>query len=130
MFCEDNRRYNLEVLGWMATYTVLLLASIYVLRAHPALWPPLRVALALVPVVPLFGVLNVAMRKFREADELQKKITSEGIMFGFGVAAIVTLSYGFLDVNDVVPPLSFVWVWPILGFGWGVGVVIARRRYR
>jgi hypothetical protein len=84
----------------------------------------------LTPVIPLFGILNLGMRKFREADELQKKITAEGIVFGFGVTTIFTLSFGFLQVNDLAPDVSFTWVWPILGGSWIVGQLLARRRYQ
>lgn len=116
--------------GWIFAYAALVVLGVAALHYLPFAWPPLRVLISLLPVIPLFGILNLGMRKFREADELQKKITAEGIMFGFGVATIVTLSYGFLQINDLAPEVSFTWVWPILGAGWIVGQLLARRRYQ
>jgi hypothetical protein len=131
MFCQDSRKYQIEMAVWMAGYCVLLFGSIYLLKGHSTMWRPLYVIVALLPVLPLFGVLNLSMRKFRESDELQKKITAEGIMFGFGVTAILTLSLGFLQANDAAPQdISYVWVWPLLGFGWLIGQVLAKARYR
>jgi hypothetical protein len=120
----------IEMAVWMGAYIGLLFLSIAILNNHGVTSRPLHVVVALLPVIPLFGVLNLSMRKFREADELQKKIISEGIIFGFGVTAIVTLSYGFLQLNADAPSISFIWVWPLLGGGWVVGQVLARFRYQ
>jgi hypothetical protein len=130
MFCRPSIRYVIEMLVWMSLYAGLLYLSIAVLRNHAITSEPLHVIVALLPVFPLFGVLSLSMRKFREADELQKKIIGEGIMFGFGLTAIITLSYGFLQLNADAPPISFIWVWPMLGFGWVVGQILARFRYQ
>ena len=131
MLCQDSRKNTIEMAAWMALYVALLFGSIYALKGHSAMWHPLYVAIALLPMLPLFGVLNLSMRKFRAADELQKKIIAEGIMFGFGVTAILTLSLGFLQANDAAPQdISFVWVWPVLGAGWIVGQLLAKARYR
>jgi hypothetical protein len=131
MICRPNRKHMLEMTAWMAVYVALLFGSIYLLKGHSTMWRPLYLVIALLPMIPLFGVLNLSMRKFREADELQKKIIAEGIMFGFGVTAILSLSLGFLQVNDAAPQdISFIWVWPLLGFSWGVGQILAKLRYR
>jgi hypothetical protein len=130
MFCFPSRRYTIEIFIWMSIYIGLLYFSIAVLRNHAVTSQSVHVIVALLPVVPLFGVLNLSMRRFRQADELQKKIISEGIMFGFGLTAIVTLSYGFLQLNADAPPISFVWVWPLLASGWVVGQILARFRYQ
>jgi hypothetical protein len=125
-----DRPTKVAMFGWIFTYAVLVVLSVAALHYLSVPWLPLRLLVALLPVVPLFGILNLGMHKFREADELQKKITAEGITFGFGVTTIVTLSYGFLQANDLAPDVSFTWVWPILGAGWIVGQLLARRRYQ
>jgi hypothetical protein len=128
MFCDP--RSKAMMFGWWAAYAVLLVLSIVALHFTSPPWPVLKVAIALVPTIPLFGILNGSMNGYRQADELQKRIIAEGIMFGFGTTAILTLSYGFLQANDLAPDVSFTWVWPILGAAWLVGMLIARRRYQ
>ena len=113
----------------MGIYMVLLFASTYAVQMPMFAWRPLRIVVTLLPVLPLFGVLGVSMRKYRESDELQRKIQAEGIIFGFGLTAIVTLTYGFLQANADAPAISYVWVWPLLAVGWVIGMLIARRRY-
>lgn len=125
-----DRPTKVAMFSWIFAYAALLALSIAALHNLTLPWPLLRVLIALLPVIPLFGMLNLGMRKFRAADELQKKIAAEGIMFGFGVTTIVTLAYGFLQANDLAPEVSFTWVWPILGAGWLVGNLLARRRYQ
>jgi hypothetical protein len=90
---------------------------------------PARAVLGLSPMIAGFGILNLMMRRYREQDELQKKIMAEGIMFGFGATAILTFSYGFLQRWVGFPDLSYFYVWPVLAFSWVVGGWIARRRY-
>jgi hypothetical protein len=125
-----DRPTKIAMFGWLFAYAALVVISVAVLHYLTLPWRALHVLIALLPVVPLFGILNLGLRKFREADELQKKITAEGIMFGFGVTTIVTLSYGFLQLNDLAPDVSFTWVWPILGASWFAGQLLARRRYQ
>ena len=66
---------------------------------------------------------------FRELDELQRRIQLEGLAFGFTATAVLTLSYGFLQ-NAGLPQVNWVWVWPVMGACWSLGLAIARRRYR
>jgi hypothetical protein len=122
-------QFKLKMLAWVAVYALLVLGSVAVLHFTSVPGVTLRVLIALLPVIPLFALLSLGMQSYRKRDELQKKIISEGIMFGFGAAAIVTLSYGFLQMNDLAPDVQFVWVWPILGSGWIGGLILARQRY-
>jgi hypothetical protein len=124
-----NRRYSLELAVWLAIYAVLLVGSIAILDRNLVTWMPARAALGLSPMIAGFGILNLMMRRYREQDELQKKIMAEGIMFGFGATAILTFSYGFLQRWVGFPDLSYFYVWPVLAFSWVVGGWIARRRY-
>ncbi len=114
---------------WMGLYVGLLFLSIWLVHVPAFSFRPLHIAVTVLPVLPLFGVLGISMRKYRVSDELQKKIMAEGIIFGFGLTAIITLTLGFLQMSDEVPRVSYIWVWPILAMGWLIGTVIARLRY-
>jgi hypothetical protein len=125
----STRRYNLELTLWFVLYAVLLVGSLTLLDRHVVEWTPARIVLGLSPMIAAFGILNLSMRKYRSQDELQKKIMSEGIVFGFGATAILTFSYGFLQRTAGFPDVSWFFVWPVLAATWVIGGWIARRRY-
>lgn len=69
------------------------------------------------------------MRYFSRMDELQRRIQLEAFAFSFGVTGIVTFSYGLL-VNVGFPPISWVWIFPLMIALWGIGAGVATRRYQ
>jgi hypothetical protein len=85
--------------------------------------------IAVLPVLPALVIPVAAAYFFRTIDELQRKIQLEGLAFGFIAAAVLTLTYGFLG-NAGLPQPNWVWVWPVMGACWAVGLALARGRYR
>ncbi len=122
-----ERQYRREFLSAMAAYVVVVIVSITLINISPstAWW---RVPLALTPVIPaIFGIIAY-MRFVGRMDELQRRIQFEGLAFGFGVAGILTFSYGFLE-NVGFPHINLLWVFPLMIALWGIGTGIAARRY-
>jgi ABC-type cobalamin transport system permease subunit len=122
------RRYTLGILFASLLYAIALVISIYLLKHHnpPA---PQKYLIAILPVVPALWMPAIVLRFFREIDELQRRIQLEGLAFSFTATAVLTLAYGFLE-NAGLPRLNWVWVWPIMGVCWSLGLAIAHRRYR
>lgn len=122
------RRYHLGILTASALYAVALVISVYLLKHYnPA--APQKYLVAILPVLPALWIPAVVLRLFRELDELQRRIQLEGLAFGFTATAVLTLSYGFLQ-NAGLPQVNWVWVWPVMGVCWSLGLAISRRRYR
>jgi hypothetical protein len=120
-------RYILSILGSMLVYVFVLAVSLSLLKhSVPSPW---KFVIAALPMLPALWVPLAAVRFFRELDELQKQVQLEGLAFGFIAAAVLTLTYGFLQ-NAGLPEVSWVWVWPVMAVGWMTGVVCARWRYR
>jgi ABC-type cobalamin transport system permease subunit len=122
------RRYTLGILTASLLYAIALVISIYLLKHHNPVGPQ-KYLIAILPVLPALWIPAVVLRFFRELDELQRRIQLEGLAFGFTATAVLTLSYGFLQ-NAGLPQVNWVWVWPIMGVCWSLGLAIARRRYR
>lgn len=121
------RTYLIQFGAATIVYVVLLIVSIGLIQANPnASW---RYAVAVLPVIPaIFGALAL-VRYVGKIDELQRRIQLDGFAFSFGVTAILTFTYGFLE-NAGLPPISFIWVLPLMIFLWGIGTAIASARYR
>jgi ABC-type cobalamin transport system permease subunit len=122
------RRYTVGILTASVLYAVALLISVYFLKHHNPLAPQ-KYLVAILPVLPALWIPAVVLRFFRELDELQRRIQLEGLAFGFTATAVLTLSYGFLQ-NAGMPQISWIWVWPVMGACWALGLAISRRRYR
>ncbi len=121
------KKYRAGIFGATTVYAVAVLASVRWLQHNPS--APWKYGIAVLPVLPALFVPLAAVRLFREMDELQRQIQLEGLAFGFICAAVLTLTYGFLQ-NAGMPEVSWIWVWPVMGICWIIGLVAARRRYR
>ena len=127
MMKTAGKQYVREFGLAMVVYVITVIVSITLINISPstAWW---RIPLALVPVIPaIFGVIAY-MRFVGRIDELQRRIQFEGLAFGFGVAGILTFSYGFLE-NVGFPHINLLWVFPLMIALWGIGLGIAARRY-
>ncbi|OAI57810.1 hypothetical protein AYO47_07580 [Planctomyces sp. SCGC AG-212-M04] len=122
-----GRSYVWSVLGAVLLYAIALVISLRWL--HDAPGPPWKYFIAVLPVLPALWIPLAAVRLSRQLDELQQRIQLEGLAFGFACSAVLILTYGFLQ-NAGLPELSWIWVWPVMGGCWIVGLLAARQRYR
>jgi hypothetical protein len=110
----------------MGIYAILLIASVLLIRATPgAMW---NIPLAVLPVAPLIYGLLAFLHFFDYLDEMHKQIHLRALAFASAGTALLTFSYGLLE-NAGLPQLSWVWVFPLIIFLWGIGTALASRRY-
>jgi len=119
-------RYIIEFSGAMLAYVVLLPLSIYAYRAVDQ--DALRAIIAVVPVVPTILGLVAILRSIRRMDELERRVHFEAVAFAFAATALLTFTYGLLENVDF-PRISLTWILPLMVALWGLGQVVARRRY-
>lgn len=128
--CVDTaaaRKYKIRMLVVSAAYVALTYASVRWLHRQPPL--PWRYLIAILPVLPIFLMPALVIELLRNLDELQRKIQLDALGFAFAATALSTLTYGFLQ-NAGLPQLNWIWVWPIMGAFWIIGLLAARWRYR
>lgn len=111
----------------MAVYMIAVIASSYLLNKIPD--GTLRIALALLPVLPMIAVATLVIRHIRHLDELARKVHLEVLAVGFVGTALITFSYGFLETAGF-PRLSMFMVWSLMAPLWAAGSFFAWRRYR
>ena len=125
---KTSRRYLVEFGGGMVAYAVVLAGAMTLLNNTDA-GSGWRVPLALAPMVPVVFVLFAFVRYFGRIDELQRRVQLEALAFAFGGTALLTFSYGFLQLVGF-PQVSWFFVWPIMAVLWMAGKARADRRYR
>ena len=123
-----SKQYVKELVTTLVVYGATLVGSIELLT-HGDVARPWRDLVALSPMLPAAATAWIVLRELRRMDELQRRIQLEALGFSFAGTAILTFSYGFLEGLGY-PRLSMFSVWPILAVLWGVGLALARRRYR
>ncbi|HET8984654.1 MAG TPA: hypothetical protein VFN03_02735 [Trueperaceae bacterium] len=92
--------------------------------------PWVAVALVLVPMA--FAVWGMAgwLTAVRTFDELRQKIFAEAGLISFGVTAVATFTYGFLENYLGLPRLSMFFVFPFMAFCYSLSLPFVFRRYR
>ena len=121
------KKYFIEFSIAMASYVALLLLSMFLLKSMDGA-SPFRTPVALMPMIPAVGILWVVIRQLRVMDELQRKIQFEALSWAFGLTAVTTFSYGFLETVGF-PKLSYFLVWPVMSAFWIIALIASKKRY-
>tara|TARA_R110001583_G_scaffold106092_5_gene254182 strand:- start:6613 stop:6942 length:330 start_codon:yes stop_codon:yes gene_type:complete len=108
---------------------VVLVASLFALNQFQDADFVSRAIITLSPIIPAAFMCWAVVRKLRRLDEMQLRIQFEALGFAFAASALLTFSYGFME-NIGAPHLPWLWVWPVMGLMWIVGLMIAKHRYQ
>jgi hypothetical protein len=121
--------YRTQILFGLAmlAYLMVLVGSVTVLQENGN--APWRYYIAVLPVLPAGLVIYLFVRALRHLDELQKRIQTQAFGFSFGVTALVTFTYGFLE-GVGLPHLNWTYVLPLMAVFWGLGTAFFTLRYR
>lgn len=125
---RTNRTLGILVL-WGASYIAARLA----LDVDWNLGPPwLRLAAALLPLVPTVLALRAIAAAIRESDELERRIHLEALALAYPVAILLLMTLGLLElaVGLNLQDWSYRHVWIYLPLFYFVGLAIAWRRYK
>lgn len=124
-----HKRYQREFWPAMLAYVVIMFL----------LWPLLpqvrnellKIALALLPVLPVLLVVRAMVRLVLGSDELEQRIHLIGLAIAATVVSTLSLVGGFLAASGVVKldGAILLWVWPILVVMYAAGRGWASRRY-
>ncbi|MBB6188270.1 hypothetical protein [Rhodanobacter sp. MP7CTX1] len=124
-----HQRYQREFWPAMAAYVaVMFLLWPLLPRVHDG-W--LKIALALLPVVPVVFVVRAMLRLARGGDELEQRIHLIGLAIAATVVSTLSLVGGFLAAANIIKldGSILIWVWPTLVVVYAAGRSWASRRY-
>lgn len=126
----QTKQYLREFIYSMIAYVLTLIPSIMLISFFADY--PLNLAIivaALAPVVPVVFMIYFFLRYLSRIDELQQRIQLLAIGFAAGTTSMLAFSYGFLE-NVGFPPISLMWVFPVMVVLWGIGLAFISRRYK
>ncbi len=123
------KSFNREMAAAMALYILVLLTSQFALLYLADASFELRTVIALLPIIPVGLFCWTIVRDMRRLDEMYLRIQFEALGFAFAASALLTFTYGFLETVGA-PHFPWLWVWPVMGLMWMIGLRFAKRRYQ
>ncbi len=123
-----QRAYVRRAVPLMLAYGFALAISI---RVHHMLAPsgPLAVALAILPAVPLIGVVWAMGRLLvEEQDEYLRSLHVRQFMIATGFMLVSTCIWGFLESFELVPNVPMYWAFILWCAGLGIGTLVNELR--
>jgi hypothetical protein len=93
---------------------------------------PMRIAVALAPLLPFLLFFGVLLFSMRGMDELHRKVQMEALAIAYPLAVLLLMVLGLLELAVELSPddWSYRHVWAFLPLFYFAGLAIAWRRYR
>lgn len=125
----SEKQYKPRVLIAMALYVGFMLLAWPLVRTTTS--TPLKICLALVPVVPMLYVIGLMFRRVRESDELEQRTHLVGLGIATAVVGSLSLIGAFLSAAGVITldGSELMFVFPITVFCYGITRWWVSRRY-
>jgi hypothetical protein len=123
-----QRAYQRRAVPLMIAYVAALAVTIWL---HESLAPtgPFAVALAILPALPLIGMIWAMGRLLvEEQDEYLRSLHVRQFMIATGFMLAVTCVWGFLETFELVPHVPMYWAFIIFCAGLGLGTLVNELR--
>lgn len=115
-----GRRYMRRFAPAMASYVVLILGVSFWLKHAPPAAPLLYLA-AILPALPLLVVIWAIGRYLvEEADEYQRALHVQSVLWGAGVTLALATVWGFLEMYARAPHVPAYWGFTLFCAAWGL----------
>lgn len=123
------KHYQRHLMSAMTVYVGFMLLVWPLARTVTSL--PLKVLLALAPVLPMFYVIWLMARRIRDSDELEQRTHLIALGVATAVVGALSLVGGFLASAHVVQldGSILIWVFPVMMLSYGATRWWVARRY-
>lgn len=88
-----------------------------------------KILLALTPLIPLIVVFVSAIQMIRGIDELERQIHIEALAVAAGVTALLSVTYGFLEVAKFPHPSAW-FTYGVVMLTWAIATPFVARKYK
>ena len=125
------RRYLWRFFPTMLAYVGIVYAVSWLFDNHQAPQGTLGYALAVLPALPVIGVIIImGLYIVEETDEFMRMRHVMALLLGMGLMLSVTVAWGFLEIYTHVAPLNAFWIFPGFCMAWGFSSGILAMVYR
>ncbi len=125
----SHKQYQRHVMLAMSVYVGFMLLVWPAVRHMQS--TPLKVLLALAPVLPMLYVIALMARRIRDSDELEQRTHLVALGVATAVVGAASLVGGFLAAAHVAPldGTVLIWVFPLMMLSYGTTRSWVGRRY-
>ena len=125
----SDKQYQRQSMLAMTAYVAVMLGVWPLVRTVTGL--PLKVVLALAPVLPMLYVIGLMARVVRDSDELEQRTHLLSLGVATAVVGVLSLVGGFLAAGKVlrIEGDILIWVFPVLMFSYSIARGWVGRRY-
>jgi NADH:ubiquinone oxidoreductase subunit 6 (subunit J) len=92
----------------------------------------IRVAIALLPILPFVLFLSMVLAEIRSLDELWRRIHLEALAIAFPLAVLLLMILGLMELATGLSPndWSYRHIWIFLPIFYVIGMLVSVRRYK
>lgn len=116
---RPQRTYVISVTAWMSLYAVLVFA-VPMAREAGLLPGPTIYAAALLPSIPVAGVMWAALRLMARSDEFVRALLAKRFVIASGIAYVLCAAWGFLETYANAPHVPSWMVFPVFWGAFGI----------
>ena len=116
---------NLAMAGTL--FLIFFVGSVYMINHE--IGNSFQTILAFAPLIPGFLFVVALGNAISSLDELQRRIQVEAIAIGFGITALITVTFGLLGLTGTPQP-NWMYVTVNMTFSWLAGKLWTRWKYR
>ena len=132
---QYSLKTDLKLNAWLAVAAPVAILGEYWWRHHSDAAVPLRVAVALSPLIPFLLYVRSGLRFIRGLDELQRQVQFEAALFATLGTLLIGTALNVLNAHGVVWPgvphgLGYWSAFGVMFALWLVGSALANRRYK
>ncbi|AND70759.1 hypothetical protein ATSB10_33050 [Dyella thiooxydans] len=115
----SERQYRRQIGVTMTLYVIAMLAVWPLAKAAPGLWE--KVALTLVPALPMLYVIGLLAYKIASSDELEQRTHLVALGVATAVTGSLSLVGGLLATSGAIrlDGTVLIWVFPLIMFSYG-----------
>jgi len=125
------RRYRtLVVFVVVAVVATLVDVAANVTLSRYQLKPAAATVVALLPLPGNLTLIFLILRAVRKLDEFKQRIHFEAVVFAFLATGVAVFVYGFFRKAQLVGSLNAGLVWLFMLVCYGMGYIIALKRYQ
>jgi hypothetical protein len=121
-----KRQYKIRFWVAMVAYLIVIWPITDAVGRTAGSW---QIALALTPLIPVAAIFVFAVQMIRGIDELERQIHIEALAIAAGVTALLSVTYGFLEVAHLPRPSAW-FTYAIVMASWGIATPFVARKYK
>ena len=116
---SHSKKFNVRLLITMVIFLILIAVQTFAFELYELNFV-MKVVMAVIPVLPLFGSVYFYRQYYLTMDEYMRKITGEALIWVIALVGFGTFIYGMLSMKMPMPEFNLALLFPSICIAQGV----------